>query len=307
MKLLLSRFALLCFVISIVTCSLIEDDPLKGYPVGLLKIASAYPDFILQIDRNGILMRDSTYFIWDDGLIKSDSLVLLRPDLEDMMKYNYLGDKTPNPPDSTQKAGRFRHEPFLMHMYGSTEKEVKANLKSITWLPGITKKIFKVNKMNGAADSLQKISIELTKLDSSLIKYVNPTGGIFNWRQISGSDRISMHSLAIAIDINPKFGHYWDWDMVNHGHLKYRNLYPMEIIRIFEKYGWIWGGRWYKYDTMHFEFRPELTINPNRLRVTDFLTPMPRLEGSLLPMPKPNLKVPKTPPTDAKSRVRRRG
>ncbi|MDD5211432.1 MAG: M15 family metallopeptidase, partial [Sulfuricurvum sp.] len=24
------------------------------------------------------------------------------------------------------------------------------------------------------------------------------------------------------------------------------------------KYGFIWGGRWYHYDTMHFEYRPEL-------------------------------------------------
>jgi hypothetical protein len=27
---------------------------------------------------------------------------------------------------------------------------------------------------------------------------------------------------------------------------------------IFEKHGFIWGGKWYHYDTMHFEYRPEL-------------------------------------------------
>ena len=27
---------------------------------------------------------------------------------------------------------------------------------------------------------------------------------------------------------------------------------------IFEKHGFIWGGRWYHYDTMHFEYRPEM-------------------------------------------------
>jgi hypothetical protein len=26
----------------------------------------------------------------------------------------------------------------------------------------------------------------------------------------------------------------------------------------FEAEGFIWGGRWYHYDTMHFEYRPEL-------------------------------------------------
>ena len=25
-----------------------------------------------------------------------------------------------------------------------------------------------------------------------------------------------------------------------------------------EKHGFIWGGKWYHYDTMHFEYRPEI-------------------------------------------------
>lgn len=25
-----------------------------------------------------------------------------------------------------------------------------------------------------------------------------------------------------------------------------------------ERHGFIWGGRWYHYDTMHFEYRPEM-------------------------------------------------
>ena len=39
--------------------------------------------------------------------------------------------------------------------------------------------------------------------------------------------------------------------------IKYANRIPLEIIRVFEKHGFIWGGRWYHYDTMHFEYRPE--------------------------------------------------
>jgi len=36
---------------------------------------------------------------------------------------------------------------------------------------------------------------------------------------------------------------------------------PWEIIRIFEKHGFIWGGKWYHYDTMHFEYMPEILLN----------------------------------------------
>jgi D-alanyl-D-alanine carboxypeptidase len=42
------------------------------------------------------------------------------------------------------------------------------------------------------------------------------------------------------------------------GSLPYRNRMPQEIVSIFEKHGFIWGGKWNHFDTMHFEYRPEL-------------------------------------------------
>jgi hypothetical protein len=42
----------------------------------------------------------------------------------------------------------------------------------------------------------------------------------------------------------------------------YKNRIPLELVAIFEKHGFIWGGKWYHYDTMHFEYRPELLVSP---------------------------------------------
>jgi hypothetical protein len=71
----------------------------------------------------------------------------------------------------------------------------------------------------------------------------------------------------MTIDINARLSHYWQWDLQSAGipvsedtPLKYRNTIPREIVAIFEKYGFIWGGKWYHYDTMHFEYRPELFL-----------------------------------------------
>ena len=36
------------------------------------------------------------------------------------------------------------------------------------------------------------------------------------------------------------------------GGFKYRNRIPIEIVHIFEKHGFIWGGRRHHFDTMHF-------------------------------------------------------
>ncbi|QKQ24798.1 M15 family metallopeptidase [Candidatus Ruthia endofausta] len=36
------------------------------------------------------------------------------------------------------------------------------------------------------------------------------------------------------------------------------NKIPQIIIDTFEKYSFIWDGKWYHHDTMHFEYRAEL-------------------------------------------------
>ena len=60
-------------------------------------------------------------------------------------------------------------------------------------------------------------------------------------------------------DIAQKHANYWRWTKPDSkGRYPYRNQIPAEIVEIFEKHGFIWGGRWYHYDTMHFEYRPEL-------------------------------------------------
>ena len=61
----------------------------------------------------------------------------------------------------------------------------------------------------------------------------------------------------------PPFSDYWYW-RPHDGAIVYRNRMPEEIVAIFEKHGFIWGGKWYHFDTMHFEFRPELLVDEVR-------------------------------------------
>ena len=69
----------------------------------------------------------------------------------------------------------------------------------------------------------------------------------------------------MTLDINAEKSEYWQWDLKAQGipiseeaALAYRNTVPWEIVEIFEKHEFVWGGKWYHYDTMHFEYRPEL-------------------------------------------------
>jgi hypothetical protein len=61
----------------------------------------------------------------------------------------------------------------------------------------------------------------------------------------------------VSIDLNVALSHYWRWQKPA-APIQWRNRVPQAIVDAFEAEGFIWGGRWYHYDTMHFEYRPEI-------------------------------------------------
>ena len=93
--------------------------------------------------------------------------------------------------------------------------------------------------------------------DRTLARFFESPGGTFNWRRIAGSDQLSMHSWAIAIDLDTKRASYWRNERRDRP-LAWKNGYPQAIVDAFEAEGFVWGGRGYHFDTMHFEYRPEL-------------------------------------------------
>lgn len=222
-------------------------------PEGLKKLLKAYPDFLESADQNNLYWKDGTVMIYDDGITdKTHDEMLNDPDLEDMLSQEYTsGADWSEPPAENFEPGRIRYEPFFLKMYGSNSSEVGQNLESITWVDGSE---IAFSKVNGAAEKLKLVIAELNELPPEYQKYLKNPGGTFVWRNIAGTDRLSNHSFGTALDINTKYSDYWKWNK----NLQYVNRIPIEIVEVFEKYGFIWGGKWYHYDTMHFEFRPEL-------------------------------------------------
>jgi len=66
-----------------------------------------------------------------------------------------------------------------------------------------------------------------------------------------------LFTYGAAIDLNPRFADYWQWSS-NLTNPTWRKRIPTEIVRIFEKQGFVWGGYWYHFEAMHFEYRTEL-------------------------------------------------
>lgn len=223
---------------------------------GLKDLLIAYPDFLDSAADNILYWKDGTEMIYHDGISdKNHDDLLNNPDIEDMMFQKYeKGTEWKSPPDFNFEPGRIRYEPFFLKMYGNNEDEVRNNLTEVEWVDG---SVVLFTKINSADKNLKSVVNELKDLPEEYQKYLKNIGGTFYWRVIAGTNRLSTHSFGIAIDINTKYSDYWKWN----GNTEYVNRIPIEIATVFEKYGFIWGGKWYHYDTMHFEFRPELLMN----------------------------------------------
>jgi D-alanyl-D-alanine carboxypeptidase-like protein len=225
------------------------------------RLLAAYPDHLQQIEGNTLIWQDGTRMPIDDGSgDKSIEQWLARPDVEDMLMVPYpLGDLAA-PPSKDVDPGRARNTAFFDKVYGNCSKgEVSSNLETVVWLPKKSGQPLRFNKANGAAEALREVSRELDALPARFDRYLYPSAGTYNCRKIAGTDRVSAHGHGIAIDINTEQTDYWRWNKPRpDGSYAYKNKIPAEIVEIFEKHGFIWGGKWHHYDTMHFEYRPEL-------------------------------------------------
>lgn len=226
------------------------------------RLVEAYPDTLEKIDGDWLIWRDGTRMLLDDGRgVKPFADWIENPDIEDMLRLAYPAGAAAVAPAPESDPGRARNAAFFEKMYGDCRKgAVTQNLKTVVWLPGKANQKLQVTTVNGVADRLEAISRELDALPREYDKYLVPSGGTYNCRPIAGTDRVSAHGYGIAIDIAVAQSDYWRWGAsdAKGGKISYRNRIPEEIVRIFERHGFIWGGRWYRYDTMHFEYRPEL-------------------------------------------------
>ncbi len=133
------------------------------------------------------------------------------------------------------------------------------------------------NRCNGAAEALRRVAADL-RADPEACAYIlrladadragrgrgAPVFSTWLWRSIAGTNRLSTHSYGIAIDLNdplPSGDKYWMW--ADRARVSFPNgslnlaWVPWSVVDCFERHGFIWGGKWHHFDTIHFEYRPE--------------------------------------------------
>lgn len=224
-------------------------------PFGARCLIACYPDHIKGYKNNQLTLSDGSIMTYDDGKRKTHIEKMDYADIEDMFSQAY--DTSVWLPQKDYDPGRIRNEALFKYMYGSNKQQVLNQLVKVDWFG--QKLLF--TSINGAADSLKAVAKDLAAtLPPTYRKYFSQSS-TFNWRTVRGSKRLSAHSYGMTIDICTKYSDFWRWS--NPGKeegddIRYTNRIPKEVIRIFERHGFVSGARWYHYDTMHFEFRPDL-------------------------------------------------
>jgi hypothetical protein len=227
----------------------------------ILSLMAGYPGYIEDIrkDNEGyvfLIMKSGRKIIYDDKKEKSFSQKLSNPDIQDMMEQIYPLEEAGKLSDINYDPGRSRVYGILEEVYGKSKNIVEKNLVNVYIGQGRCQ----FNKNNNASDALVSSMRELndiSKYKRNISGCLYPISGTYNYRVISGTKRLSPHSFGIAIDLARDKRDYWRWASREEG-AKRAASYPYEIVDMFEKNNFIWGGKWGHFDILHFEYRPEI-------------------------------------------------
>ncbi len=247
---------------------------------------SAYPDTIKRVIKQhgdwALELYDGTLFYWANGRMLTEEKRTLweeyrpyqvwayRGEVRDPSTYTeeYIEELRSRTSSSVRGAPQLPQDTdFLNALFGvGTRAQTEESLvKAVLFGKNVN-----VNKV--VAEQFASINATVEDLAQNdeevrdFLETLSESSG-YSWRPVAGTNRLSNHSYGLAIDVLPQgWGNkmmYWawvrdfndDWMLVPQEDLW---TPPEKIVQIMLDHGFIWGGTWAIYDTMHFEYKPEL-------------------------------------------------
>lgn len=221
---------------------------------------------------------DDVWYYWADGKILNEEDITNIENYSPHLFYTYTDD-LPKLPEKNEvnkiimneeydrrKKLLQRNNKFLDQLYNAkTLKSIEEDIVLVRLLG------FWVRANKLIEQQLKSINTDISILatkDSEVEKFLSSLKTVSGYvlKDIAKSSNTSYHSYGIAFDTLPKNNRkavYWSWSRVNNKDwyaISYQNRWspPSSVIKVFESYGFIWGGKWVFFDTIHFEYRPEI-------------------------------------------------
>ncbi|MDR3020191.1 MAG: M15 family metallopeptidase [Treponema sp.] len=248
-------------------------------------LAAAYPNQIEKAEfRNGdwaVLLRD-IWFYYAQGRILPEELRANAASYSPLAFYRYQKELPPWQKPSPEEAERFQN---MTNNRGSNPIRRSSLFFDTLWRMRSHSESYdrvKTIRFLGKQVMVHYLILEVLSLVEEEIltaaitnpqvrTWVNSISTMegWMWRDIADTQSRSFHAYGVAVDLLPgSLGNretYWLWTVRHRNdwwNVSYNERYhpPAIVIETFEKYGFVWGGKWLFYDTMHFEYRPEVLI-----------------------------------------------
>ena len=246
-------------------------------------LAAAYPDRMGEaefIDGDWTVTVYGERFYYAEGRLLPESLRDKAKEYDPQPFYNYPVDlppwKDPTPEESErikeqEKIRRSRPAKRSTQFYDTlwrihNQEESWDHVKQIRFLGHPVMVHYSILTQ---LSLVEEQILQLAKTDSAVRQWINNIKSIdgWNWRNIAESQSRSYHAYGAAIDFLPVslggLQTYWLWTSQYSPEwwaVPYTKRYqpPPEVVKAFESFGFVWGGKWRYFDTMHFEYRPEI-------------------------------------------------
>ena len=248
-------------------------------------LSAAYPDSVQKVEfYNG----DWTVMVWGvryyycGGKLLPEELRDKADNYGPQPFYNYLAElpawKKPSAEDAerfkTMAENRSRNPIKRSTLFFDTlwqarsREEAEKRIKSLKFL-GFSVRVHEA--IHGELALVEKQILAAAKLDPQVRAWVDSINILegWNWRPVIDTQVRSFHAYGVAVDILPKSlggkETYWIWagrHKPEWWNIPYSDRFhpPSAVIKAFESRGFLWGGKWLFFDTMHFEYRPEILL-----------------------------------------------
>ena len=195
----------------------------------------------------------------------------------DPIFYEYSLEPLTEPPAPSEELPRYCTD-LLETLWGGDEEEIRENGSAITFLDH---KMFVNDLLIEPLARVERALEAAAERDPSVARWMAELDITYSFvsRKIAGSPTRSHHGWGLAVDFVPDSYDgrhvYWRWSRALDREgwddipLDERWSPPRAVVEIFERQGFVWGGKWARFDMIHFEYRPEIILYNRLLSATD--------------------------------------
>ena len=269
----LTMLALLQIGLAVGATTALASGPIQDDP-RVRAFAEAYRPLIDSVtyrDDDVVFTLGGRRIHFQDGRMLEEGRLERRAECDPIF-YRYSLVPLTEPPPAPERFPTYCRD-AMESLWGRTEGEIRKHARSARFLDH---RVFVNDLLLGPLAAIEGDLVAAAVDDPSVAEWIEELSITYSFsvRDIAGAQSLSYHGFGMAIDMVPTSYEglhvYWRWSRVfdregwHRIPMEQRWSPPPVVVEIFERHGFVWGGKWAHFDSIHFEYRPEILLY-NRL------------------------------------------